>query len=114
MVDITIRLTSRVTCFQEFPEPLALDEFVLNHVEDAMRSCETTDDSGLVYCDLKVLAIGGVFVSVDSVKRVPFQALSDLLQANVSALQGNDDVERRARASRDVEVRSVIFNSSSH
>lgn len=78
-----LRVLEELDFIQEFPDPLELNEFVLANVEDALQSCQRTNENGLVYCDLK--------------------ALGDLLQANVNALQGSDDVERRARANQDVE-----------
>jgi len=39
---------------QEFPPPLTLDQFVLSLVEEGIRSCETTNEHGVVFCDIKV------------------------------------------------------------
>ena len=39
---------------QTFPPSLILDQFVLSLVEDGIRSCETTNEHGVVFCDIKV------------------------------------------------------------
>jgi len=52
---------SLLVIFQEFPPPLALDQFVESVVEQAIQSCETTNEHGVVYCDIKVTLRDVVF-----------------------------------------------------
>nr|CAB3264508.1 nuclear pore complex protein Nup205-like [Phallusia mammillata] len=68
---------------QDFPTALSLDQFVPTVVEQAIKSCETTNEHGVQYCDIK--------------------ALHELLKATLGTLTATDDVTRRQLASQDVQ-----------
>ncbi|XP_039266585.2 nuclear pore complex protein Nup205-like [Styela clava] len=78
-----LRILNILDFSQEFPQPLALEQFVPANVENAIQSCEVRNEHGLSYCDIK--------------------ALHELLEANVNTLQSANDAERKSRAIQEVQ-----------
>uniref|UniRef100_H2Z552 Nuclear pore complex protein Nup205 n=1 Tax=Ciona savignyi TaxID=51511 RepID=H2Z552_CIOSA len=68
---------------QEFPRPLTLEQFVPSVVEEAIRSCESSNEHGIIYCDVKML--------------------HNILEASCSTLSAAEDANRKHLALLDMQ-----------
>ncbi|CAK8694467.1 unnamed protein product [Clavelina lepadiformis] len=50
-----VRMLDIVDFSQAFPSPLNLDQFIPSVVEEGIKSCESTNEHGVVFCDVKML-----------------------------------------------------------
>nr|XP_026690792.1 nuclear pore complex protein Nup205 [Ciona intestinalis] len=68
---------------QEFPNPLTLEQFIPSIVEQAISSCEATNEHGIIQCDVK--------------------ALHNILEASCTTLSSSEDANRKQLAIADMQ-----------